>query len=171
MTVSRSPLDATTADFVHHEAALLDARRLEEWLELFAPDGLLWVPGRAGDVDPDCHVSIVYDHLPQLRARVTRLLSGKETAQDPPSRTLRAVTNLRALEEAPDPGGEVTVESVQVLYETRGVGAPLLVLPARVTHRLRPAADGDGTAEWAIVCKRIDLLEVERHFANLAFLL
>lgn len=170
MTVSRSLLDPTVVDFVHHEAAMLDARRLEEWLALFAPDGLLWVPGRAGDVDPSCHVSIIYDHLPQLRARVTRLLSGKETAQDPPSRTLRAVTNLRLAGE-PDPGGEVTVESVQVLYETRAVGAPLLVLPARVTHRLRPVPGSDGPLGWAVVSKRIDLLEVERHFDNLAFLL
>lgn len=169
MTMSRSLLDPTVVDLVHHEAALLDERRLEDWLGLFASDGLLWVPGRAGEVDPGCHVSIIYDQLPQLRARVTRLLSGKETAQDPPSRTLRAITNLRLVRE-PDPGGEVTVESVQVLYETRGVGAPLLVLPARVTHRLRPVADGRGPG-WAIVSKRIDLLEVERHFDNLAFLL
>lgn len=170
MTVTRSLLDPTVVDFVHHEAALLDQRHLEDWLALFASDGLLWVPGRAGDVDPACHVSIIYDHLPQLRARVTRLLSGKETAQDPPSRTLRAVTNLRVAAE-PDPGGEVTVESVQVLYETRGVGTALLVLPCRVTHRLRPAADSRRGPEWAIVSKRIDLLEVERHFDNLAFLL
>lgn len=168
MTAARSLLDPTVVDFVHHEAALLDQRRLEDWLALFAPDGLLWVPGRVGDVDPACHVSIIYDHLPQLRARVTRLLSGKETAQDPPSRTLRAVTNLRLAAER-DPGGEVTVESVQVLYETRGVGAPLLVLPCRVTHRLRPVVAGP--LDWAVVSKRIDLLEVERHFDNLAFLL
>lgn len=169
--MGRSLLDPTVVDFVHHEAALLDARRLEDWLALFAHDGLLWVPGRAGEVDPASHVSIIYDHLPQLRARVTRLLSGKETAQDPPSRTLRAVTNLR-LAGDPDPGDEVTVESVQVLYETRAVGAaPLLVLPARVTHRLRPVAGADGPLGWAIVCKRLDLLEVERHFDNLAFLL
>ncbi len=167
--MGRSLLDPTVVDLVHHEAALLDARRLEEWLELFTADGLLWVPGRAGDVDPTAHVSIIYDHLPQLRARVARLLSGKETAQDPPSRTLRALTNLRLAGE-PDPGGEVTVESVQVLYETRSVGGPLLVLPARVTHRLRPAPQGQGPG-WGIVSKRIDLLEVERHFDNLAFLL
>ncbi|MEZ5408683.1 MAG: aromatic-ring-hydroxylating dioxygenase subunit beta [Acidimicrobiales bacterium] len=168
--MGRSPLDPSVVDLVHHEAALLDARRLEEWLGLFAPDGLLWVPGRSGEADPACHVSIIYDHLPQLRARVTRLLSGKETAQDPPSRTLRAVTNLGLVEE-PDGDGELLVESVQVLHETRGVGAPLLVLPARVTYRLRPVGEAGAPFDWAIVCKRIDLLEVERHFDNLAFLL
>lgn len=165
MTIT-TRLAGASADFVHAEASLLDHRRLEEWVELFAPDGLLWVPGRAGEADPTRQVSIIYDHLPQLRARVTRLLSGKETAQDPPSRTLRAVTNLRLV--GHDPDGVATVETVQVLYETRGIGGTLLVLPARVTYRLRPRDDEPG---FAIVCKRIDLLEIERHFDNLAFLL
>ena len=175
----------SVADFVHREASLLDQRRLEEWLTLFAPDGLLWVPSRTGDVDPARHVSIIYDHRPQLRARVTRLLSGKESAQDPPSRTLRAVTNLRIVADDGIDGvgidgvGVVDVESVQVIYETRSIGDPLLILPARVTYRLRPTAaasgaDDCGAAEspdWAIVSKRIDLLEVGRYFENLAFLL
>lgn len=156
------------ADFVHTEAALLDGRRLEEWLTLFAPDGLLWVPGRGGDADPDRHVSIIYDHLPQLRARVTRLLSGKETAQDPPSQTLRAVTNLRWSEDA---DALVTVDTVQVIYETRALELPLLVLPCRVRYRLRPADPEGPGAAFSMVMKRIELLEVHRHFENLAFLL
>lgn len=177
---------SAAADFVHLEASLLDQRRLEAWLDLFAPDGLLWVPSRAGEVDPTCHVSIIYDHLPQLRARVTRLLSGKETAQDPPSRTLRAVTNLRLAHDIRsdvDGVALVDVETIQVIYETRTIGAPLLILPARVSYQLRPT-DGSllggpkgeggpasGPRAFAIVEKRIDLLEVGRYFENLAFLL
>jgi 3-phenylpropionate/cinnamic acid dioxygenase small subunit len=166
------------ASFVHHEAALLDQRRLQEWLELFAPDGLLWVPGRSGHVDPDRHVSIIYDHLAQLRARVTRLLSGKEPAQDPPSKTLRSVTNLRILNEGDcaedrdgDDGELVEVETVQVIFETRTNGAPLLVLPCRVCYRLRPVDDPGDASAFAIVEKRIDVLEVDRYFENLSFLL
>jgi 3-phenylpropionate/cinnamic acid dioxygenase small subunit len=167
-TIDRATSSAA-ADFIHDEAAMLDRRDLEPWLALFAPDGLLWVPSRAGDSDPQRHVSIIYDHLPQLRARVTRLLSGKETAQDPPSRTIRAVTNLRVVGRD---DGELDVHSVQVIYETRGLATPLLSLPCRVQHRLRPRDElGDDAAEFAIALKRIDLLEVHRHFENLAFLL
>ena len=32
------------ADFVAHEARLLDERRHDEWLALFADDGRYWVP-------------------------------------------------------------------------------------------------------------------------------
>ena len=160
---------SAVVDFVHHEAALLDDRRLEDWLSLFAADGVLWVPGRSGDSDPTRHVSIIYDRLPQLRARVTRLLSGKETSQDPPSRTIRAVTNIRCSAGA---DGHLLADAVMTIFETRGLNTDLLVLPTRVRYVLRPN-DGDATdtTGFRIVEKRLDLLEVHRHFHNLAFLL
>ena len=37
--------------------------------------------------------STIYDHL-QLKARVNRLLSGEESAQDPPSQTLEKRIDL-----------------------------------------------------------------------------
>lgn len=163
---------SAVSDFVHFEAALLDARELEQWLGLFAADGKLWVPGRHddGDLDPACQVSIIHDDVRRLRARVTRLLSGKESAQDPPSRTIRAVTNLRVHPESDaDSGGSglVRVASVQVIHETRGLAQAMLILPCRVRYLLR-ATDGPA---WEIVEKRIDLLEVHRHFESLSFLL
>ncbi len=166
-------LPSAFAGFVHHEAALLDERRLEEWLALFAEDGRLWVPGRHddGELDPARQVSIIYDDVRRLRARVTRLLSGKEAAQDPPSRTIRAVTNLRLLgardgvDSGPD--GLVRVDSVQVIYETRGLAQAMLILPCKVCYTLREG-EADG---FEIVEKRVNLLEVHRHFDSLSFLL
>jgi 3-phenylpropionate/cinnamic acid dioxygenase small subunit len=165
------------AMFIHNEAALLDERRLEEWLELFASDGLLWIPTRT-DADPTRHVSIIYDDVPRLRTRVTRLLSGKEYAQDPPSNTLRQVSNLVCRADA---DGLVRARAVMVIYETRRMAAPLLILPCRATYRLRtvdpadalagsPAAAGLA-APFRIVEKRLDLLETQRHFESLSFLL
>jgi 3-phenylpropionate/cinnamic acid dioxygenase small subunit len=165
------------AAFLHLEAELLDDRRLEEWVELFAPDGHLWVPGRAGQADATTQVSIIYDDLPRLRARVARLLSGKEFAQDPPSATVRQVTNVRLSTPGPPDDGLVAVSAVVVVHETRGRGAPLLTLPGRARYRLRPAeVDGAGAgppedADFRIVEKRFDLLEVGRHFETLSFLL
>jgi 3-phenylpropionate/cinnamic acid dioxygenase small subunit len=164
------------AMFIHNEAALLDERRLEEWLELFAPDGLLWIPTRK-DADPTRHVSIIYDDVPRLRTRVTRLLSGKEYAQDPPSASMRQVSNLVCQLEA---DGLVRAGAVMVIYETRRIAAPLLILPCRASYRLRPVdpaeeldrpASAASAATFRIVEKRLDLLETHRHFESLAFLL
>ena len=59
----------------------------------------------------------------------------------------------------------MTVRSVCVLHERWGT-RPLLVLPARARHRLRWTEAGP-----RIVEKRLDLLEPDRYFENLAFLL
>ena len=160
---------ADIAEFIHHEAALLDDRRLEEWLDLFAADGVLWVPGRSGAADPSRHVSIIYDEFSQLRARVTRLLSGKESSQDPPSRTIRSVTNLRW---SVGDDGLIAADVAMVIYETRALDAPLLILPSRVRYLLRSTeVETANHSGFRIVEKRLDLLEVHRHFNNLAFLL
>jgi 3-phenylpropionate/cinnamic acid dioxygenase small subunit len=165
-------LEAEVARFLHHEAELLDARRLHEWLELFESGGRLWVPSRSptagsGEPDPTRDVSIIYEDVNHLRLRVARLLSGRELAQDPPSATVRQVTNV--LVDAPGEDGiaadEVAVRSVCVLHERWGT-RPLLVLPARARHRLRWTGGGP-----RIVEKRLDLLEPDRYFENLAFLL
>jgi len=167
-------LEAEGARFLHHEAELLDARRFEAWLDLFEPGGRLWVPSRSpaagtGEPDPMRDVSIIYEEVNRLRLRVARLLSGKELAQDPPSATIRQITNI-VVEDGGAAGGArerelVTVRSVCVLHE-RWASRPLLVLPARARHRLRWTEAGP-----RIVEKRLDLLEPDRHFENLAFLL
>ena len=167
-------LEAEVARFLHHEAELLDTRRFEAWLDLFDPRGRLWVPSRSptagtGEADPMRDVSITYEEVNRLRLRVARLLSGKELAQDPPSATIRQITNI-VVEDRGAAGGTsdhdlVTVRSVCVLHERWG-SRPLLVLPARARHRLRWTGAGP-----RIVEKRLDLLEPDRHFENLAFLL
>ncbi len=158
------------AEFIHREAMLLDERRYHEWLALFDPDdGCLWVPGRAGDSDPSQHVSIIYDLMPRLRARVARLASGNEAAEAPPSHTMRAITNFRCAQPAAD---TVAAEAMMVIYQSREVSRmPMLVLPSRVRYQLRSSIDPSGEPGYVILQKRIDLLEVHRHLDNMAFLL
>ena len=36
------------ADFIYREAELLDALALREWLDLFHPEGVYWVPAVPG---------------------------------------------------------------------------------------------------------------------------
>jgi hypothetical protein len=63
------------------------------------------------------------------------------------------------------PDGEAVVRSVCVIHERWGT-RPLLVLPTRACHRLIPTDDGFRIRE-----KRLDLLEPDRFFENLSFLL
>jgi 3-phenylpropionate/cinnamic acid dioxygenase small subunit len=149
--------------FLHREAMLLDAGDLGAWLELFAPDGVYWVPSRREPCDLQRHVSIVYDDRARLTKRVTRLLSGKEYAQEPPSATCRQLSNLVV---SPGGGaGELTVTGVMVVYEKRPNTA-MQVLPGHASWRLRAAGDS-----YEIVEKRVVLLDLDRYFENLTFIL
>ncbi len=112
---------------------------------------------------PLVEVSIVYDDNQRLRARVARLLSGKEYAQDPRSVTCHQLSNLVIGRESSD--GCVDVTGVQVVYEKRP-NTGLQVLPARVGWRLRPEG-----GEPRIVEKRIDLVDLHRYYENLTFVL
>ena len=39
-------------NFLYHEARLMDESAYDAWLELYAEDGLYWVPCNEDDVDP-----------------------------------------------------------------------------------------------------------------------
>jgi p-cumate 2,3-dioxygenase subunit beta len=100
--VSTTNLDVTRAqleDFLFEEAALLDAWRLNEWLELFAPGARYLVPpaGSNDDVDPATTLFYVADDYHRLCERVKRL--GKRTAhvEFPHSRCRHLVANVRLL--------------------------------------------------------------------------
>jgi 3-phenylpropionate/cinnamic acid dioxygenase small subunit len=93
---------------------------------------------------------------------VRRLLSGKEYAQDPPSITCRALSNLATSATAE---GEVAVNGVMVVYEKRPNTA-MQALPAHVNWRLRPAGDS-----YLIAEKRVTLVDLERYYENLTFIL
>jgi biphenyl 2,3-dioxygenase beta subunit len=56
------------------------------------------------------------DTKPLLAGRVTKLLTGRSWAEDPPSRTRRLITNVRVLD---DDGTQLTVASNFLLYRTR----------------------------------------------------
>ena len=159
------PLPVAPADltaFLNHEARLLDRAQLAAWLELFTDDAHYWIPARHGLVDPDRHVSIVYDDKPRLAARVARLLSGKEYAQEPPSVTCRHVSNLVVVH---DDGNEAEIDGVQITYETRPNTAAQ-VLPSHVTWRLRRSPEG-----IRIASKRVVLVDLDRYYENLTFII
>jgi biphenyl 2,3-dioxygenase beta subunit len=110
--------------FLHDEAALLDARHYEDRLALFADDARYFMPIRRTrlqkEVDQEFtqpgEMASFNDTKPLLAGRVTKLLSGRSCSEDPPSRTRRLVTNVRVMD---DDGQELTVASNFLLYRTR----------------------------------------------------
>jgi 3-phenylpropionate/cinnamic acid dioxygenase small subunit len=139
-------------DFVAHEARLLDARRWDEWLALFADNGRYWVPlAGAAQADTLAHNSLADEDRLLLSLRIERLKNPRAHSQRPPSRC-QHVLQPSSLLEADDAAGRVELHTPFLYIESRGEQQILLAGAAR--HRLLRRGDG-----WQIELKRVDLLD------------
>ncbi|HET6340337.1 MAG TPA: aromatic-ring-hydroxylating dioxygenase subunit beta [Polyangiales bacterium] len=110
--------------FLYDEAALLDARRFEQWLELFTDDARYFMPIRRTRTRDDLEreftqpgeMAFFDDTKGTLARRVNKLATGRSWSEDPPSRTRHLITNVRVVEVR---GDELDVESNFHLYRTR----------------------------------------------------
>ena len=113
-------------DFLYREAELLDDRRYEEWLDLFAEDARYFMPMRRNVPrdEPEreftregADVNWFDEGKDTLTRRVRQILTGVHWAEEPPSRICHMVSNVQVMEENPD--GEVLVKSRFLVYRNR----------------------------------------------------
>ena len=86
--------------FLFHEARLLDERRLQEWLDLYAEDAEYWVPYAWDQQSPKDHVSLFYETKSLLGMRVDRLereLSPLDTPHGADQSLLEQCPSTRAI--------------------------------------------------------------------------
>lgn len=157
------------AGFLYAEARLLDELQLQQWLELFAPDSLYWLPiNDTGRAERD--TSLIYDGDVRRQERVYRLTSTPLPSQNPPSRTVHLISNVEV--EAGEEPERVCVRSTQVIFELRtgdhtqrGLGSQN-IFAGHCTHEL-VRLDG----EWRIALKKLVLLNRDVAVPNLTFML
>lgn len=139
-------------DFVLHEAMLLDARRFDDWLDLFAPDGRYWVPLLGADQQDTltCNSIALEDRL-LLSLRVERLKDPRAHSQHPPSRCQHVLQPPRVLSEPA--GGEARVHTAFLYLESRAQRQ--VTLAGTYVHTL---TQGQG-AGWMIREKRVNLFD------------
>jgi benzoate/toluate 1,2-dioxygenase subunit beta len=148
-------------DFLYLEARLMDTHAYDAWLALWTDDALYWVPSNDDDIDPERHVSIVYENRARLEDRIARLKSGAAYAQDPKSRLSRVVSNVEIEETSI---GELLVHSVFNLTALRR--RRMDVFAGRSIYRLR--SDGDS---FKIAYKKVLLINNDEVIHNLTFLI
>jgi biphenyl 2,3-dioxygenase subunit beta len=110
--------------FYYREAALLDDRRYNEWLDLFTEDATYWMPIRrtktTKELDtefaPRGAIAFLDDNKMLLSMRVKKLETGYSWAEDPPSRQRHIITNIRVVSRE---GEEFAVHSNFHVYRTR----------------------------------------------------
>ncbi|MET4575689.1 aromatic-ring-hydroxylating dioxygenase subunit beta [Ottowia thiooxydans] len=155
-------------DLVFLEAELLDDLELRPWLDLFTEDGIYWAP--IDDAVPRSQsASLIYDDSMSRQERVHHLLQLPFPAQNPRSRTVHFVSNLRVTGTAP---GFYKVRSSQLIVEARpgdytqiGLGK-VATYVAKVEHHIEEVED-----TLKVKLKKILLINRDMPLGNLTFML
>jgi p-cumate 2,3-dioxygenase beta subunit len=139
---------AEAEDFLYHEAALLDAWKLDEWLGLLTEDAVYRVPSNdRPDAEPRTALFTIADDIHRIRARVKRLQDPNAHAESPPSRTRRMISNVRIVRREP-----LHIESNFVVYRFRRAD-DVRTYVGRYRHTLR----GGKIAERVAVLDAMEL--------------
>lgn len=146
------------ARFIYRENQLLDDARYDEWVGLFAEDGVYWVPGARSD-DPSASVNLIYDTRKRLEERLVRMNDRRFWAQNPRSVTTRMVGNLQITDSTtPEVRGKLILVELR-----RGIQR---LLSGTLEYQLNRSAGG-----FAIARKKVVLIQANEAFDNLTFLL
>jgi 3-phenylpropionate/cinnamic acid dioxygenase small subunit len=128
--LARLLLKEEIEQFLYHEAELLDERRYEDWLALFAEDAQYFMPMRRNvpHDEPEreftragLDVNWFDEGKDTLTRRVKQILTGIHWAEEPPSRICHLISNVQVLSASPDVAApaEVTVKSRFLIYRNR----------------------------------------------------
>ena len=142
---------------IEQEARLLDQLRFDEWLAMYAPECIYWVPGTPEAGDPRREIAISFDDRRRLEDRIYRLRTGYAWSQAPKSRTVRMVSNV-----------EVFATSDE---QTRMVRSNFLIGEFRVDgtrylsgwcgHRFVKRAE-----RWLIEVRQVNLIDCDQNLRN-----
>src|SRR4029077_3408202 len=102
---------------IEREARLLDQLRFDEWLAMYAPECIYWVPGTPEAGDPRREISISFDDRRRMEDRIYRLRTGYAWSQAPKSRTVLMVSNVEVFRTKQD--GARMVRSNYLISEFR----------------------------------------------------
>jgi len=138
-------------EFAFEEARLLDAGRFEAWVDLFAEDGVYWVPAEPGQPAPEGTLSLFHETRPLLRLRARRLTHPQTHIQAPPVRTHHHLSNLSGSDLG---GGQYLLQSMLLMAEWRNGEQRLF--SAACEHCLRRTLAG-----LRIAWKRVELLNCD----------
>ena len=142
---------------LEREARLLDQLRFDEWLALYAPECIYWVPATVTGGDPRREVAISFDDRRRLEDRIYRLRTGYAWSQAPKSRTVRMISNVEVFAGA-DAAARM-VRSNFLISEFRPDGTR--VLAGWCGHRF---VQRDG--RWEIEVRQVNLIDCDQNLRN-----
>jgi benzoate/toluate 1,2-dioxygenase subunit beta len=158
------PTRATTANsnhdqlreveqFLYRQAELLDGKQWNDYIELFADDGLYWMPASPEQVTADGTPAIFNEDRNLMTVRMKRMMHPHAWAQAPMWGTSHLVSNV-SIEKANPRTGELAVRSRFHLMEFRRDS--LRHFAGIYRHQLQRSGDG-----YRIKLQRVDMVNGE----------
>jgi 3-phenylpropionate/cinnamic acid dioxygenase small subunit len=142
---------------LEREARLLDQLRFDEWLALYAPECIYWVPATPAGCDPRREVAISFDDRRRIEDRIYRLRTGYAWSQAPKSRTVRMISNVEVFATAE--AATRMVRSNFLISEFRPDGTRFL--SGWCGHRFVRRA-----GNWEIEVRQVNLIDCDQNLRN-----
>jgi len=142
---------------IEREARLLDQLRFDEWLAMYAPECIYWVPGTPEAGDPRREIAISFDDRRRMEDRIYRLRTGYAWSQAPKSRTVRMISNTEVF--ATNASSIRMVRSNFLISEFRVDGTRFL--SGWCAHRF--VRDNE---TWLIRMRQVNLIDCDQNLRN-----
>jgi benzoate/toluate 1,2-dioxygenase beta subunit len=142
---------------LEREARLLDQLRFDEWLAMYAPECIYWVPGTPEAGDPRREIAISFDDRRRMEDRIYRLRTGYAWSQAPKSRTVRMISNTEVF--ATNASSVRMVRSNFLISEFRVDGTRFL--SGWCAHRFVHESE-----TWLIRVRQVNLIDCDQNLRN-----
>jgi 3-phenylpropionate/cinnamic acid dioxygenase small subunit len=142
---------------IEREARLLDQLRFDEWLSMYAPECIYWVPGTPEAGDPRREITISFDDRRRMEDRIYRLRTGYAWSQAPKSRTVRMISNVEVF--STQQSSIRMVRSNFLISEFRVDGTRFL--SGWCGHRFIESA-----RSWQIRVRQVNLIDCDQNLRN-----
>jgi benzoate/toluate 1,2-dioxygenase subunit beta len=103
--------------FLYRQADLLDTKRWQDWIDLFAPDGVYWMPPDPSYKTWDGQPAIFAEDKNLMEVRMRRVLHPDAWSQRPLWETNHVVSNVQI--QKPGKNGNLVVKSRFHMMELR----------------------------------------------------
>jgi 3-phenylpropionate/cinnamic acid dioxygenase small subunit len=143
---------------VEKEARLLDQLRFDEWMAMYAPECIYWVPGTPAAGDPRREIAISFDDRRRMEDRIYRLRTGYAWSQAPKSRTVRMISNVEVF--ATRASAVRMVRSNFLISEFRVDGTRFL--SGWCGHRFAQNKE----QRWEIQVRQVNLIDCDQNLRN-----
>jgi len=144
------------------EARLLDQDRLGDWLALYAPECLYWVPATPHGGDPRREIAVCFDDRRRIEDRLFRLNNDFAWSQKPRSRTARLISNVTVYKTSV--ASEYMVRST--FFTSEFQAGDRRIYTGWYGHRLREKGES-----WEILVKQVNLIDCDQNLRNLSVIL